>query len=174
MKKFLTAVLLICILSGKSYGAVSGDTEIYVRKDVFEVYMQRIDEKFDRVFNELKAMREDIKSIREEIKSIHEDNKTMQQEINNLAQKVAVLSERVDRNFDTLSKRIDGVDKRMDDLRGDIYLGLVILGLIAGYPAAKDFFRWRDERKEARKPSMTAEDVEKIVRRVLQAEMNNI
>ena len=41
MKKFLTAVLLICILSGKSYGAVSGDTEIYVRKDVFEARMDR-------------------------------------------------------------------------------------------------------------------------------------
>ncbi len=141
MKKFLMSALIICIFSGKSYGAVSEDRDIYVRKDVFEVYMQRIDEKFDRVFDELKALREDIKSIREELK-------VMRQDINNLIQTVAVLSERVDRNFDTLSRRIDGVENRMSDLRSDIYLGLVILGLIAGYPAAKDFFRWRDERKK--------------------------
>ena len=47
-------------------------------------------------------------------------------------------------------------------MRQDLYLGLVIIGLLAAYPAAKEFFKWREERKE-RIPSFTLEDVRRLI-----------
>ena len=62
-----------------------------------------------------------------------------------------------------LRGEIRGIDRRIDDLRQDIYLGLVILGLLAGFPAAKEFFKWREERREANKQVVTLEDVKRLI-----------
>ena len=67
MKKFLIATLLICILSGKSYGAVSGDTEIYVRKDVFEARMDRMEALIDKAVIEIKSEIRELKVIIDEM-----------------------------------------------------------------------------------------------------------
>ena len=92
----------------------------------------------------------------DKLNSILEELRAQREELKTLNSTVAVLSERTDGNY----KNLDG---RINDLRQDIYLGLVILGLLAGFPAAKEFFKWREETREARKPSFTLEDVEQLI-----------
>ena len=113
--------------------------------------------------NEINVVREEqkvqITEIKEEIKGIREEQKSQRKDIEDLTRGIAVMSERVDRNFDTLSSRIDGLDSRLGDLRNDIYLGLVILGIIVGLPAVQKIFQSLAERK----PSITIEDVKRLI-----------
>ena len=126
-----------------SYGAVSDD--VYVRKDVFEVYMQSILQRLDKIDDGL----------------------------NNLNQTVANLSARVeglDKRIDGLDKRIDGLDKRIDgnyvalssridDLRNGIYLWLVAIGLFVSWPKVKESAqKWVKPT-----PSITLEDVRRLI-----------
>ena len=198
MKKVCVLVLIQLLVFGTaSYGAVSDD--IYVRKDVFEAYMQRVDDKLNMILglireqreehkaqiselkDEIKGIREEQKAqvaelkneinvvreeqkvqiteIKEEIKGIREEQKSQRKDIEDLTRGIAVMSERVDRNFDTLSSRIDGLDSRLGDLRNDIYLGLVILGIIVGLPAVQKIFQSLADRK----PSITIEDVKRLI-----------
>ena len=136
MRKCFLTILFVFMISSVSYGASSED--IYVRKDVFEIYMQNIDLKIDKILTEVGFLREEIKIIREDL---HE-----------LAKGMVALSERV-----------NGVENRMGDLRQDIYLGLVILGLLAAFPAAKEFFKWREDSKDTRTQSFTLEDVKRLI-----------
>ena len=135
MKKLLIALALICTLSAAALGAESQDMSVYVRQDVYNSDMRNINDKLNNILEVLKAQGEAI---------------------NKLNNSIATLSERTDGNYKNL-------DTRINDLRQDIYLGLVILGLLAGFPAAKEFLKWREETKEARKPSFTLEDVEKLI-----------
>ncbi|MBQ3763644.1 MAG: hypothetical protein II869_01600 [Synergistaceae bacterium] len=95
MKKVLVLLLIQILFYGTAcYGAVSDD--IYVRKDVFEVYMRNLGDKLDMILEGQKALRQDI---------------------NVLSERVSVLDRRVDRleaRMDGLDKRIDGLDKRID------------------------------------------------------------
>ena len=158
MKKIIILIMLLLMMSSESFGAVSDD--VYVRKDVFDVHMQSINAKLDMMLEEMKAQRQDI---------------------NDLKKTVSVMSERIDRNFDTLSARIDGLDKRidgvnmslsvstnslnkrMDDLQHYLYLVLVLLGIIVALSSIQKMLQWREERKEARKSSITLEDVERLI-----------
>ena len=56
MKKMIVMLsIVLLVLATECYGAVSDD--VYVRKDVFEVYMQNINAKFDMIMEELKEQR---------------------------------------------------------------------------------------------------------------------
>ena len=139
MKKVCVLLLVQLLVFGTaSYGAVSDD--VYVRKDVFEVYMQSINAKLDMIIEEQKAQRKDI---------------------NDLTKAVSVMSERVDRNFETLSGRIDSLDKRIDDLRNGIYLWLVAIGLVVAiiaWPKVQDKLpKWGKAT-----PSITFDDVRRL------------
>ena len=141
MRKIITVLLLLLMLmSSASYGAVSED--VYVRKDVFDVHMQSINAKLDKILEEQQAQRKDI---------------------NDLVKVVSVMSERIDRNFDTLSARMNGLDKRMDDQQHYLYLVLVLLGIIVALPAGQKMLQWHEERKDARKASITLEDVKRLI-----------
>ena len=140
MKKVCVLLLVQLLVFGTaSYGAVSDD--VYVRKDVFEVYMQSINAKLDMIIEEQKAQRKDI---------------------NDLTKAVSVMSERVDRNFETLSGRIDSLDKRIDDLRNGIYLWLVAIGLVVAiiaWPKVQDKLpKWGKAT-----PSITLDDVRRLI-----------
>ena len=129
--------------AGASYGAVSDDMSVYVRKDVFEVYMQNINAKFDMIMEELK------------------EQKRM---IADLSDRVANLSGRVD----GLDKRMDSLDKRIDDLRNGIYLWLVAIGLVVSWPKLKETVRkWANST-----PSITLEDVKQLIDQRLIEENN--
>ena len=135
MKKICVLLLVQLLMIGTaSYGAVSEDMSVYVRKDVFEVYMQNINANMERVLQRLDKIDEGL---------------------NTLNQTVANLSGRVD----GLDKRMDSLDKRIDDLRNDIYLGLVILGIIVSWPKLKDVAqKWGKGT-----PSITLEDVRRLI-----------
>ena len=127
-------LMLLLMTAGASYGAVSEDMSVYVRKDVFEVYMQNINAKFDMIMEELK------------------EQKRM---IADLSDRVANLSGRVD----GLDKRMDSLDKRIDDLRNGIYLWLVAIGLVVSWPKLKETVRkWANST-----PSITLEDVKRLI-----------
>lgn len=117
----------------------------YVRKEVYDVQMQSINAKLDMILEVQKELREELKSQRKDI--------------NDLTNAVSVMSERIDRNFETLSARIDGLDARMGDLRNDIYLGLVILGILVGVPSVQKWY----ERLKASRPSVTLEEVKRLI-----------
>lgn len=148
MKKACVLLLVQLLVFGTAgYGATSDD--VYVRKDVFEVYMQSINAKLDMIIEEQKAQRKDITE---------------------LTKAVSVLSERVDRNFETLSGRIDGVnsslsgqidslDKRIDDLRNGIYLWLVAIGLVIAWPKLQEKLKTLGKPT----PSITLDDVRRLI-----------
>ena len=148
MKKFLLAFLIIIAFCSCSFGAVSDD--IYVRKDLFEAEMKNINSKLDRIEKKLD---------------------TLTEAVTKLTERVIVLEERVN----SLEKRVDGVEARMGDLRDDvkvrigdlnnsIYLWSIILGLIVGLPFVQ---KWWTEHTEAKRNSLTIEDVEKLFERLL-------
>ena len=137
MRKIITVLLLLLMMAGACFGAMSDD--VYVRKDVFDAKMEAL---FDRLHVEIGELKGDMKALSERI----DGNFT-------------TLSERIDGNFATLSGRIDSLDKRMDDLRNGIYLWLVAITLIVSWPKARDVLKkWI---KPA--PSITLEDVRHLI-----------
>ena len=151
MKKVCVLVLIQLLVFGTaSYGAVSDD--IYVRKDVFEAYMQRFDDKLNMILRIIREQREEhkaqISELKDEIKEIREEQKAQRKDINSLSNRVS-----------ELAGRVEGLDARLGDLRNDIYLGLVILGIIVGLPAVQKIFQSLADRK----PSITIEDVKRLI-----------
>ena len=137
MKLIITLILLL-LTANTSNGAVSGDMNEYVRKEVYDVQMQNLNANMERILQKLDGL---------EVK------------VGELTNAVSVMSERIDRNFETLSARIDGLDARMGDLRNDIYLGLVILGILVGVPSVQKWY----ERLKATRPVITLEDVKRLI-----------
>ena len=136
MKKIITLTILLLMVSSKSFGAVSDD--VYVRKDVFDVYMQSINAKLDMTLEQIKELREEMKVQRKDI--------------NDLMKAVSVIS-----------GQIEGLDKRIDGQQNYLYLVLVILGIIVALPTVQKMLQGREERKEARKSFITLEDVERLI-----------
>ena len=77
------------------------------------------------------------------------------QKLDSLESKVNNMSDRIT----GLSARVEGIDVRMGDLRNDIYLGLVILGILAGFPAVQKMFTVVRENRS----SITLEDVKRLI-----------
>ncbi|MBQ7170269.1 MAG: HBL/NHE enterotoxin family protein [Synergistaceae bacterium] len=203
MKKVCVMVMLLVFAFGTAgYGAVSDD--VYVRKDVFEAYMHRVDDKLDMILGLIREQREEHKAqiaeLKEEIKGIREEHKAqiaeLKEEIKGVREEhkaqIAELKEEIKgvreehkaqitelreeqkalrKDIEALSNRVseltgrvEGLDARLGDLRNDIYLGLVILGIIVGLPAVQKIFQSIADRK----PSLTVEDVIRLI------EENNI
>ena len=169
MKKFMVMLMILAVMCASSYGAETADTEIYVRKEVFNAYMDSINSKFDAIMREMKQMREEmreeingikeeLKAQREEIKQVKEEMrseiKSLRQDISNIVASIAVMSQ-----------RIDNLEARMSDLRKDsnsrnnIPLWLVVLGIVFALPSVQKFLEWRDSRR----PSITLEDVKRLI-----------
>ena len=139
MKKIFISLLLVCLLSSVSYGAMSED--IYVRQDVF-------DAKMEVLFNRLDAK---IGELRAELKS----------EIGGLRGDIKALSERVDGNFLALSNRIDGLEKRIEDTHTYAYWFIIIFLAMLALPFVNRWLEKHEERKSA--PSFTLEDVKRLI-----------
>ena len=161
MRRVCVLIFVQLLVFGTAcYGAVSEDMSVYVRKDVFEVYMQGVNSKLDMLIEQMKEFREELKAQRKEFqeelkaqrKEFQEEFKAQRQDISELTRAVSVLS-----------TRIDGLDARMGDLRNDIYLGLGVLGIIFGLPAVQKMFEKRAEKKSAAQPSLTIEDVMRLI-----------
>ena len=190
MKKIAITLMMLLLVNGVSDGAVSDD--VYVRKDVYEANMQGMNAKLDMILDLIKEQREEhkaqMKELKDEMNGIREDvkahvkesqeeHKAIRSDIAELTRVVSVLSTRVDglgaRIGDTRSN-LEGrmsdlqraVDGRIGDLRNDIYLGLVILGIVVGLPAVQKALQKWEERKAARNASQlpfTLDDVRRLI-----------
>ena len=138
LSKVCAALLILMLTSTVCYGAASEDISVYVRKDVFEAHMRRIDDKLDMILEAQKEMQEELKSQR--------------RDLNELARAISILS-----------TRVDGLEARMGDLRNDIYLGLVILGIVVGLPAVQKML----QNRASNQPSITLEDVRRLIQEEL-------
>ena len=147
MKKiFIVLLLLSCSISA-SYAA-SEDMSVYVRQDVFDARMDRLEAMNEKNLIRLEGM------------------------INALSEKVDgnfnALSERIDGNFkalsgriDALSGRMDGFDYKIDVLQTVIYWGLGILSLLVGSFVLAPLFG--SIAQKLRSPSLTVEDVKRLI-----------
>ena len=148
MKKFLSAMMLILILSSVSFGAVSEDMNVYVRQDVFDAKMEAL---FERLHGEIVGMKSEVKA---EIGGIKE-------EIGEIKGDIKALSERVDGNFAALSGKISGMDYKIDALQTVVYWGLGILSfLVASFVLAPIV---GSIVQNLRKPSFTLDDVKRLI-----------
>ena len=130
---------------------------------------------------QVKELKDEMSGIREEmkahVKESQEEHKAIRNDIAELTRVVSVLSARVDgldaRMGDTRSN-LEGrmsdlqrtVDGRIGDLRNDIYLGLVILGIVVGLPVVQKALQKWEERKAARNASQlpfTLDDVRRLI-----------
>ena len=145
MRKVCAALVILMLTSTVCYAATSEDMSVYVRKDVFEAHMRRIEDKLDMILEKQKEMQEELKSQKQEINGLRQD-------MNELARAISILS-----------TRVDGLEARMGDLRNDIYLGLVILGIVVGLPAVQKML----QNRASHQPSITIEDVRRLIQEEL-------
>ena len=159
MHKIITMCLLLLTMSSMCYGAVSEDMSVYVRKDVYEAHQQSMNTKLDMILEQMREFKEEQKAQREELKAQHKD-------INELARVVSVLSTRMDGLEARMGDLRNGLEGRIGDLRNDIYLGLVILGIVVGLPAVQKALQKREERKAMKhtlQMPFTLDDVRRLI-----------
>lgn len=188
MKKFMMMIMFVLVICGASYGAETADSEIYVRKEVFNAHMDSINSKFDIMMGEMKQIREEMKQMREEmreeIKSIKEDMKQMREETKAefssireelKAQREEIKQVREEMNKEikslrqdisnitasvaVLSQRVHDIDARIGDTQNFLYLLIVMLGILMALPMVQKFLEWN----ASRKPSITLEDVKRLI-----------
>ena len=149
MKKIFAMLILILLMSSVTYGAETED--IYVRKDVFEARMDRMEALIEKAITEMKAENEKFRSeIRGEISVFKDEIGTKLQnvldEINNLKTEIRVLE-----------IRVSELDHRISIIETIVYwifaIVSVMLASLALTPIVKEF----------RRPQITLEDVKKLI-----------
>ena len=94
--------------------------------------------------------------------------KRMDDKFISLEKRIDDLEKRTDDKFINMERRMDNnyysLDARISDLRNGMYLGLVLFGTVLGLPF---FNKWREEKQkekeEQRRPSITLEDVMRLI-----------
>ena len=194
MRKIFLVGIMLAVLCPCAYGAVSEDTSVYVRKDVFEVYMQNINSNFEKISARLDRIDSNLMDITKTLATLSERlegtkaelsekidgvDKKLSARIDSVEQKLTEkidgvdkkLSARIDGLEQNLSARIDGLEARMADFHNYFYWIIVLLGIILVLPMVQKFFQWREGRKETSKQSLTLEDVEKIFKRLMEEQL---
>lgn len=153
-------MLLILIFSSSSFGAVSEDMSVYVRQDVFDAKMEAL---FLRLHSEIEnlgaRLEGEIKVLSERIDAL---DKKVTTRMDALEEKLTAKIDAVDAR---LSTRIDAVEGQMAILTIAIYWVLGTLGVVfAGLTLAPYL-------KNLRRPSITLEDVERLIDAKLNAQI---
>ena len=111
--------------------------EEFVRKDVFDARMDRMEALLEKTLLEMKA---DNEKLRSEVR----ENNT-----------------RLEAKIEVLGTRIDALDTRIDSVQTTVYWGFALMGLILAFttfaPALLEFV------KSLRRPSFTLADVENMI-----------
>ena len=131
--KKLLLAVLCLSMLSPAYGA---SEDVYVRQDVFDAKMEAL---FSRLHGELEALGNKING------------------------RIDTLSARMDGNFMALSNRIDGLEKRVEDTHNFLYYLLVVFAAIVLLPYINKWWEERKERKEAAQPSITLDDVKRLI-----------
>ena len=149
-----------------------------IREDV-KVQVKELKNEMNGIREEVKVqvkeLKDEMNGIREEVKAhvkeSQEEHKAIRNDIAELTRVVSVLSTRVvgdtrsnlEGRMSDLQRAVDG---RIGDLRNDIYLGLVILGIVVGLPAVQKALQKWEEKKAARNASQlpfTLDDVRRLI-----------
>ena len=138
----------------------------YVRKDVFDARMDRMEMLMEKTLTEIKA---DNEKLRSEMNSAIGDLRSeMNAAIGDLRSEMNAAIGNLRSEMKVLDSRIDGLNMRVDTLQTTVYWGFALMGLILAFavlvPSLLDFF------KGLRKPSLTAEDVERMISAALRRE----
>ena len=161
-RKIFFAAILIFLSASISFGAVSDDHEIYLRRDVFEAkmdaFMAEIRLMNEQLYNKLHG---EIEDVRKEVNDVRNELIKTRAE---LSERINVLSGRIDAlngRIDALNGRIDGLEYKIDVLETVVYWGLGLLTLaitLAGVvPVLAKLF------KDLRTPSITFDDIRRFI-----------
>ncbi len=165
MKKIFAMLILILLMSSVTYGAETED--IYVRKDVFEARMDRMEALIEKAIMEMKAenekfrseMRSENEKFRNEIRgeiSVFKDEigtklQNVLDEINNLKTEIRVLE-----------IRVSELDHRISIIETIVYwifaIVSVMLASLALIPIVREF----------RNPQVTLEDVKQVAKQLIE------
>ena len=147
MKKVFLALVLVILLSGSALGVSSDD--VYVRQDVLN--------ERDRAF--MAEIRLGFEQMRRE----------MDKRFNELDKKIENVKTELHQEIQVLSSKVDLLDERTESTKTVVYWGFALLGLILAsavvVPPLAEFFKglWKKE------PSVTLEDVERLISLRLEA-----
>ena len=129
--------------------------EEFVRKDVFDARMDRMEALLEKALLEMKADNEKLRrEVSTSISEVKADNERLRSEMreNNT---------RLEAKIEVLGTRIDALDTRIDSVQTTVYWGFALMGLILAFttfaPALLEFV------KSLRKPSFTLADVENMI-----------
>ena len=131
----------------------------FVRKDIFDARMDRMEALLEKTLFEMKADNERLRSeVNSAVSQMKADNEKLRSEIreNNL---------RLEAKIEAQSIRIDSLNTRVDTLQTSVYWGFAVvtvaIGALALLPVIGDFL------KNMRKPSVTLDDVKSVVNEAL-------
>ena len=114
MRKIFLVGIMLAVLCPCAYGAVSEDTSVYVRKDVFEVYMQNINSNFEKISARLDRIDSNLMDITKTLATLSERLEGTKAELSEKIDGVdKKLSARIDSVEQKLTEKIDGVDKKL-------------------------------------------------------------
>ena len=187
MRKFILPAVFVLLMCNVCWGAVSEDMSVYLRKDVFEArmdaFMKEMRGEFQVMNAKLEAlsqrMDDNYRNLEQKIddnrrnleQKIDDNRRNLEQKIDsnyhNLEQKIddnrRTLEQKIDSNYHNLEQRIDNnyhsLDTRISDVRNDVYLGLVILGIIVSLPIVQKML----SSMEVKRQMITLEDVKRLI-----------
>ena len=154
MRKFVIPAVFVLLMCNICWGAASEDMNVYLRKDVFEARMDAF----------MKEMRGEFQVMNAKLEAL---SQRMDDNYRNLEQKIddnrRTLEQKIDSNYHNLEQRIDNnyhsLDTRISDVRNDVYLGLVILGIIVSLPIVQKML----SSMEVKRQMITLEDVKRLI-----------
>ena len=154
MKKFLIAFMIVMMSCSCAYAAENED--VYVRKDLFEAYMKKIDEKFDQVFARLDRIDSKLENVETRLTA--------------LESRMGKFEAKADGLYVAISNRFDSVEKRFDVLFYLVIAFIGLIGVIFGLPVVQ---RWWEQRGDSKRKYLTAEDVERLIEAKMRGNLSN-
>ena len=142
MKKFLLAAVLVFLISSMSYGAVSEDSNVYVRQDVFDAKMDKfmaeirlgneqmrreLQETYAKTHQEIQELRQEMQGnqvkLRQEMQEnqakTHEEIQELRQEMQGnqvkLHQEMQENQAKTHEEIQMLNVKLEAMDKRISD-----------------------------------------------------------
>ena len=129
----------------------------YVKKEVFDARMDRMEALLEKTLIEMKADNEKLRSeVNTAIVGMRSDNEKLRSEL-----KAEILE--VKGNINVLSTRMDGMDARIGDLQTVVILGFAIIGFVLAFATVAPTIL--ESIKKFRKPQFTMEDVENAIKK---------
>ncbi|MBQ3397616.1 MAG: hypothetical protein IJG51_01875 [Synergistaceae bacterium] len=198
MKKILIAAIITITATASALGAASSDIHegVYLRQDVFEAKMDAFMAEIRLMNQQLKSeLKQEIQSVKEELHKEIQDTKAelrkeiqanttaiqansmaIQQLRSELKQDIQSVKEElrkdIQSNSTTIqanSAAIQATNARLDELKTAVYWGIGLLGLLITLAAAAPYIVKVLQSINIPKPTLTIEDVERLIDAKLQS-----